>query len=530
MTRIFSIATALFLAANYARATSDNPIVDLGQVLAANNGLFSTNEWYGIRYSQSPTGDLRFRAPQDIELTNNYSASEPMDATSFGPSCVVGIPWAQGTPDSISDLPQDEDCLLLNVIAPASANASSKLPVMLFIHGGGYAFGNAEIHPGDAMVHQSDGNMIWVAIQYRLNAFGFLAGAEVSENGDRNVGLLDQRAGLNWVQRHIHQFGGDPAKVTINGGSAGGGSVMSQMIMYGGVASPPFRAVMSEYPWWQSFRNQSSNERQYRLLLDTASCSNIDCLRRLPINKLATAVQSTFNTAYENGHYADGDFYFGPSVDGEVIRQLPSQEFKQGHFTRVPLFVNHNALEGYAFSDQNMAGKEAALQDVRTLFPNAKESFISRLFDLYPASDFNSTFHQRARWFGDFIINCPTYYMATAVADYGSPVYKLYFAAGSDLHGAVAPFVKSRNLNGLADNSTLSSIMRDYYVSFAVSLDPNAESYTDIPRPYWPTYMGEQNGDFSVLNVTDSLISVNRDADASPRCDFFHAQSYVVRN
>lgn len=72
--------------------------------------------------------------------------------------------------------------------------------------------------------------------------------------------------------------------------------------------------------------------------------------------------------------------------------------------------------------------------------------------------------------------------------------------------------------------------MRDYYVSFAVSLDPNAESYTDIPRPYWPTYMSEQNGDFSVLNVTDSLISVHRDADASPRCDFFHAQSYVVRN
>jgi hypothetical protein len=159
-------------------------------------------------------------------------------------------------------------------------------------------------------------------------------------------------------------------------------------------------------------------------------------------------VQTTFNIAYENGHYAFGDFYFGPSVDGEVIRQLPSQEFKQGHFTRVPLFVNHNALEGYAFSDQNMEGKEDALRDVKTLFPNARESFISRLFDLYPASDFNSTFLQRARWFGDFIIDCPTYYMATAVSDYGSPVYKLYFAAGSDLHGAVAPFVKSRNLNG----------------------------------------------------------------------------------
>lgn len=87
--------------------------------------------------------------------------------------------------------------------------------------------------------------MIYVSIQYRIGAFGFLSSAEIREDGVANAGLLDQRAALNWVQRNIRAFGGDPAKVTINGGSAGGGSVMNQMILYGGVANPPFRAVIA---------------------------------------------------------------------------------------------------------------------------------------------------------------------------------------------------------------------------------------------------------------------------------------------
>lgn len=103
------------------------------------------------------------------------------------------------------------------------------------------------------MVFQSQGNLIYVSIQYRLGAYGFLGGAELTENGVANAGLLDQRAALNWVQRHIGKFGGDPSKVTIIGGSAGGGSVMDQMILYGGVPNPPFRAVIAGVYFLRTF-------------------------------------------------------------------------------------------------------------------------------------------------------------------------------------------------------------------------------------------------------------------------------------
>lgn len=104
---------------------------------------------------------------------------------------------------------------------------------------------SAAANPGNALVYQWRGNLIYVAIQYRLGALGFLGGSEILANGAANAGLLDQRAALTWVQRHISKFGGDPSKVTIIGGSAGAGAVVNQMIMYGGTNNPPFRAAIA---------------------------------------------------------------------------------------------------------------------------------------------------------------------------------------------------------------------------------------------------------------------------------------------
>lgn len=189
-------------------------------------------------------------------------------------------------------------------------------------------------------------------------------------------------------------------------------------------------------------------QRQYNLLLNTTGCGNLDCLRSVPESVLANASQATYILGYNNGEYGFGDFYYGPYVDGSIIRDLPSQEFKRGHFTKVPLLTNREGYEGITFSNPNETSVTQETVDLESLFPNAKQSFFNRLYELYPSSDFNSTFYQRAQLFGDFIISCPTYYMASAVSDSGNPVYKLIFDAGAQVHGSLIPFTETVNLEG----------------------------------------------------------------------------------
>lgn len=299
------------------------------------SSLFSIVSYFGIRYAAPPLGELRWREPKDIERHGASSSSEVIDATQRGPICVQGAPFWRQTINATGS----EDCLLLDILVPEQP-ASKFLPVLVQIHGGGYDQGNSESSPGYMLVNQSNSNLIYVSIQYRLDAFGFLSSSEIRNNGAPNVGLLDQRAALNWVQRHIGAFGGDASKVTIIGGSAGGSSVMTQMILYGGVSNPPYRAAIAEYPWWQSFHNTSVLEAQYRQMLAATKCLTLECLRSQTTQTLLEAMQTTLNVGYLEGNYGWGDFYFGPTVDGNIIRDLPSNEFKQGHFTKVPLMTN----------------------------------------------------------------------------------------------------------------------------------------------------------------------------------------------
>ncbi|KAG8631603.1 hypothetical protein KVT40_000743 [Elsinoe batatas] len=509
---------------------TSEPIVDLGygQFRGTVNNTVRTTTYFGLRYAQPPVGELRFRAPRPIERSNYYNPDNVTDATRRGPQCIQGTPGFNIRNTTRAIQPGVEDCLLLDVLVPNNP-VSSSLPVLVQIHGGGYAAGSAESYPGYALVNQSQA-IIYVTIQYRLNAFGFLSSVEVRENGDANAGLLDQRAALNWVERNIRAFGGDPTKITITGGSAGGGSVMNQMILYGGDDSPPFRGVISEYPWWQPYHNDTILGDQYRQVLTASNCTDLNCLRSIPSDVLNAASQTAQRVGYQSNpkYYGYGDFYYGPAVDGDAIRDLPSNEFKLGHFTKVPLLVDHDGYEGVSFSNRSVTSEAEAEIDLQSLFPYAKPSFFTRLFDLYPSSAFNSTFFQRQQLFGDFIINCPTYYMSTATSDLSIPTWKLTFNAGTQLHGATVPFLFSTNASAI-NNATLAYMMQDWFTSFTVHLDPNAESWTGQAKPYWPQYQEVQD-EFRVMSVNYTEVGAVADADASAQCDFFHGQSYVVRN
>jgi len=130
-------------------------------------------------------------------------------------------------------------------------------------------------------------------------------------------------------------------------------------------------------------------------------------MRGLSSEHLQQVNQQSYSTAYGQPGYASGDFYYGPVVDGRFIRELPDQAYKYGRFYNDPLLVDRDAYEGYIFTQPNLTASQAIeTADAQILFPFAGQSFFSRLYQLYPASEFNSTVWQRATWFGDFIINC----------------------------------------------------------------------------------------------------------------------------
>lgn len=204
-------------------------------------------------------GDYRFNTPQ---LPEN-DRSSVYDGNSEGRICpqasgawseaavsvvtniLLGIPSNSTRPPALTQEqlnavplpPQDprtsEDCLFLDVFAPQrvfeEAGTGYGAPVMVWIYGGGYTGGTKNTGSPAGLFMRAEQDLVFVAMNYRLGAFGFLAGPTLQANGTANAGLLDQRFALEWVQKNIHLFGGDPNKVTVFGESAGGGSIMHQI-------------------------------------------------------------------------------------------------------------------------------------------------------------------------------------------------------------------------------------------------------------------------------------------------------------
>lgn len=394
-----SLWAAAYLFVSIFAQASPGPIVDLGAVKYQGyyNATLEINEFRGIRFADPPLQALRWKAPKPYSLRNVTGTT--FNATKPASPCVQGFPYWTMSGD-VQPF-GSEDCLFLDVYVPASATKHSKLPVAFSIPGGGYVMGYAGQSSPYALLRHSKNSFIFVSIQYRLGAYGFL-GSEtyIQEGGEANAGLLDQRLALEWVQDHIGEFGGDPSKVTIVGGSAGGGSVTSQMIWKGGVEAPPFRGAMADFPWWQQYLKEDQLTDQYKNLLSSAKCSNLTCLRKLTEEQLKEATQATYNWAYKAGAYGYGNFYYGPYVDGELIRDLPSREFRGGHFAKVATWTTREGYEGFTFSNQSMASLDEEIADLRIQFPYASKGFFDEILALYPRQEFNSTFWQRSTWFG----------------------------------------------------------------------------------------------------------------------------------
>lgn len=151
---------------------------------------------------------------------------------------------------------------------------------------------------------------------------------------------------------------------------------------------------MLEFPWWQPFHTDDILEAHHKLLLNETGCSDLPCLRSLDYTTLSNAIQSTYISGYAEKQYGYGDFDYGPTVDGHIIRELPSLAFPAGRYSKVPMLVDHDALEGEIFTNYSVTTNAEVVADLHKPWPKAGSRFFAGLDKYYPLSDFGASFLQ----------------------------------------------------------------------------------------------------------------------------------------
>ncbi|ROW11572.1 hypothetical protein VMCG_01276 [Cytospora schulzeri] len=389
------------------------PHVDLGYAKYVGSTLDGgVNRFVGMRYAAPPVGDLRWRAPAAPPTSNSRQ-----QAKEFGPIC-LGI--SAGYPTSS----EDEDCLFVNVWAPKGASSNSKLPVWLFIQGGGYVTNSNANWDGEEVVRKSGNNIVFVNFNYRVSMWGFLASSKVQDNGTLNAGLLDQRFLMEWVKTHIASFGGDPNNVIIHGASAGAGSVALHLTAYGGRDDNLFTAGIAESVFFPAQPFVPQLEYQFDRLVNATNCSTasdqLSCLRALDTKTLQTHnVPSPFpgRTEAPLPH-----FYWTPCVDGDLIQDLPYNLFARGALVDVPLLFGNDNDEGRSFAS-NAASSDDMVNFLRNNYPLLTANDTADVVDMYPlepaAPEHEAWFPSTSTAYGEATFICPAISILKAYAAQG---------------------------------------------------------------------------------------------------------------
>ncbi|KAH9983658.1 carotenoid ester lipase precursor [Russula vinacea] len=353
----------------------------------------------GIPYAQPPTGDRRLRLPGPLPpYEGNY------DVHKFGPSCPqqrMGLP--QGLNSSLEKDVSDifatlyekvtldsEDCLTINVFTPEDATNGSNLPVVVWIFGGGFEIGGTANYDGAVIVTRSitmGEPIIFVSMNYRVSALGFLPGKEVKNAKIGNLGLQDQRLALKWVQKYISSFGGDPSKVTIWGESAGAISVALHMLVNKGDQEGLFRGAVMQSGGPIPVGDIENGQQYYDALVENAGCDNspdtLECLRSVPYAIFKHAMDLSPNFfAYQGLTLA-----WLPRVDGVFLTEPPQYAVLRGHVSNVPMITGNCDDEGtlFSLSSLNVTTTAELGQYLHSfMLPTAPKNQVDLLLQYYP--------------------------------------------------------------------------------------------------------------------------------------------------
>ncbi|KAI1336476.1 carboxylesterase [Xylariaceae sp. FL0016] len=517
------------------------PVVDLGyaQYQGYYNSTYGQNIYRGIRYAAAPVGKLRWQLPQ-APLENR---TQVISATDFPPQCPQS-----GTGEVAPTEPApsgNEDCLFLNVEAPANLTKDAKLPVLVYIHGGGYGAGNAQISWVELM-ETNNNAFLAVSIQYRLGAFGFLSSTEVAENGVLNVAIHDMQFALQWVQEYIHLFGGDPSQVTISGESAGGGSVMMLAMANGGSEKQAnFTGAIADSPYLPTQWDYDGDwpTRYYHAFADEVGCSStsnqttFDCL----VSADTVALQNA--SAWVSASALYGQWAFIPVTDFSLIQERPSQQLHfQGKVNGKRILTSNNGNEGVSFVPQNITSLDTFKDFVMTNYPNLSDQNMTRILNLYsvpanysglyvdsnglrpPFSTTNSNWaigwQQAANnLYAETTFVCPSYWLADAYShdDECEGSWKYQYSVPPSQHGAdVTPLITVLDTAATGTDAVFVEAYREIWGNFIVKGDPTlSTAQTSSPdggdvsaaaTGTWPKWGGEPGADALLnLNMTGGM-------------------------
>jgi len=478
-----SLVLLTTLVASYGASSGQQISIASGVVEGKQAG--SLRVFLGIPYAAPPIGDLRWKPPVPPAKWAGVRK-----AIEFGPHCMQGPVYEDMT---FRDSGGSEDCLSLNVWTPAK-NAESKLPVMVWIYGGGFVAGTTS-EPRQDGEHLAQQGVVVVSMNYRLGIFGFLVHPELAKesgcNSAGNYGLLDQLAALRWVHQNIAAFGGDPGSVTIFGESAGSTSVSA--LMASPLAKGLFQRVIGESG--AAFPGTSSSfellavreEEDSKLVGSTVGVQDLAELRALPAQKLLDAFGKPGPTA----------FAFGPDVDGYLLPESVPAIFAAGKQNDVPLLAGWNRDEG-SFEIASSPQKPT----VESMKATAQKEFGAKATEflrLYPTSTDAQAQRSMLDFAGDRFIAWATWRWLEAQSTTGKqPVYRYRFdlAPPADpkiaqlgaFHSAEIEYVfgqldSKTHVEWRPQDRKLSEQMQKYWANFARSGDPNGEGLAK-----WPLY------------------------------------------
>jgi para-nitrobenzyl esterase len=464
--------------------------------------LDSVNElvaFKGIPYAQPPVGELRWRPTKKID---NWKGIKPCEE--FGASC------PQIDNNNLIDN-MSEDCLCLNVWT-TQVNKSKKLPVMVWIHGGGLNMGTTSRSYYNGRYFAENG-VVLVSVNYRLGQLGFLSHPKLSEESEHgvsgNYGYLDQIEALKWIKNNIASFGGDPNNITLFGESAGGTAV--SVLSASPLAKGLFHKAIIQSPWLFGFTSNTAKPNVLRLkdaLANLPSAEKmgadwaskyVDNNDKNQLNKLRAldALKLTKQEAY---------YETRSTIDDWLLPDYPEAVFNKGLQADIPMIIGTNREEGFYYW--------------KYLKQKTKEDFIESLTDFYGADaksvvemyvELTNSLDELkvaiARYITDAWFVEPSKHLLNGMAKMKSDVYQYQFTVPNRMYpqlGAIHASELTYVFNTLADDASekdkaIAKTMIKYWTSFAKTGNPNQQGL-----PFWKSY-SDRNKNY--LEIGKTIVS-----------------------